>query len=65
MRSSDDSFRQDRLKDRSDIGTVQFQIERLVRLRNAAVSCVHVESMLERNHGLSGLARPRGKRDEG
>jgi hypothetical protein len=42
----------DRLKDRSDIGTVEFPIEKLLEFRDAEASCVHVEAALETNRGF-------------
>ena len=44
---------QDRLKDRSDIGAVEFAIEKLMEFRAAEASCVHIEAALEADRGLS------------
>ena len=51
----------DRLKDRSDIGEVEFPIEKLMKFRDASASCVHIEAALEANRGLTetGKKRPR------
>ena len=37
----------DRLKDRSDIGEVKFQIEKLMEFRDASASCVHIEAAMD------------------
>ncbi len=42
----------DRLKDRSDIGAVEFPIEKLMEFRYASASCVHIEAALEADRGL-------------
>ncbi len=44
---------QDRLKDRSDIGEVEFPIEKLMRFRDAEASCVHIEAKLQADRGLT------------
>ena len=51
----------DCLKDRSDIGTVEFPIEKLMEFRDASASCVHIEAALEADRGLTGKARKRLK----
>ena len=43
----------DRLKDRSDIGEVRFQIEKLMEFRDAEASCVHIEAAMDRDRGLT------------
>lgn len=43
----------DRIKDRSDIGQVEFPIEKLMKFRDASVSCVHIEAALEADRGLT------------
>lgn len=43
----------DRLKDRSDIGAVEFQIEKLMEFREAEASCVHIEAAMDNNRGLN------------
>ncbi len=39
--------KKDRLKDRSNIGVVEFPIEKLMKFRDASASCVHIEAALE------------------
>ncbi len=51
----------DRLKDRSDIGVVEFPIEKLMEFRDASASCVHIEAALEADRGLTGKRRKRLK----
>ncbi len=48
-------------KDRSDIGAVEFPIEKLMEFRDARASCVHIEVALEADRGLTGNARKRLK----
>jgi hypothetical protein len=43
----------DRLKDRSDIGEVRFQIEKLMEFRDAEASCVHIEAAMDGDRGLT------------
>ncbi len=43
----------DRLKDRSDIGEVKFQIEKLMEFRDASASCVHIEAAMDTDRGLT------------
>ncbi len=43
----------DRLKDRSDIGEVKFQIEKLMEFRDASASCVHIEAAMDADRGLT------------
>ena len=43
----------DRLKVRSDIGKVQFPIERLMEFRDASASCVHIEAAMDDGRGLT------------
>ncbi len=43
----------DRLKDRSDIGAVEFPIEKLMAFREASASCVHIEAALDADRGLT------------
>ncbi len=42
----------DRLKSRSDIGRVEFPIEKLIEYRDAQASCVHIEARLEADRKL-------------
>ncbi len=53
--------KKDRLKDRSDIGVVEFPIEKLMKFRDAEASCVHIEAAMESDRGLtdSGKNRPK------
>lgn len=44
---------QDRVKDRSDIGEVEFPIEKLMKFRDAEASCVHIEAALQTGRGLT------------
>lgn len=37
----------DRIKDRSNIGVVEFPIEKLMEFRLAEASCVHIEAAME------------------
>ena len=50
----------DRLKDRSNIGVVEFPIEKLMKFRDAEASCVHIEVAMETGRGLTntGTRRP-------
>jgi hypothetical protein len=43
----------DRVKDRSDIGAVEFPIEKLLEFRDASASCVHIEAAMEADRGLT------------
>ncbi len=43
----------DRLKNRSDIGEVEFQIEKLMEFRDASASCVHIEAAMDADRGLT------------
>ncbi len=51
----------DRLKDRSDIGEVEFPIEKLMKVRDASASCVHIEAAMEANRGLTELVKKHPK----
>ena len=51
----------DRLKDRSDIGEVEFPIEKLMKFRYASASCVHIEAALEEDRGLTDTRRKHPK----
>ena len=52
-RSPEDRSPEDRTKVRSDIGKVEFPIEKLMRFRDASASCVHVEAAMEADRGLA------------
>ncbi len=51
----------DRLKDRSDIGAVKFQIEKLMEFRDASVSCIHLEAAMDADLGwtATGIKPPK------
>ncbi len=51
----------DRLKDRSDIGAVEFPIEKLMTFRDASASCVHIEAAMEANRGLTDMVKKQPK----
>jgi len=51
----------DRLRDRSDIGEVELPIEKLMKLRDASASCVHIEAVMEVDGGLTGAAKKQSK----
>jgi hypothetical protein len=51
----------DRLKDRSDIGAVEFPIEKLMEFRDAEASCVHIEVALDAGRGLTDAKKVRTK----
>ncbi len=61
MTSKKRTFEKGRVKDRSDIGEVEFPIEKLMKFREAEASCVHIEAKLEADRGLTdtGKKRPR------
>ena len=51
----------DRLKDRSNIGEVEFPIEKLMKFREASASCVHIEAAMEADRGLTDMGKKRLK----
>ena len=53
MTSKNHSHEKDRLKDRANIGAVEFPIEKLMAFRDAEASCVHIEAALEADRGLT------------
>ncbi len=55
------TLEKDRLKDRSDIGEVEFPIEKLMEFRDASASCVHIEAAMEADRGLTGKGKKRPK----
>ncbi len=55
------TLEQDRLKDRSDIGEVEFPIEKLMKFRDAEASCVHIEAKLQADRGLTDTGKKRPK----
>ncbi len=61
MTSKKRTLEKDRLKDRSDIGEVEFPIEKLMKFRDASASCVHIEAAMEADHGLTGTGKKHPK----
>ena len=61
MKARKRTFEKDRLKDRSDIGEVEFSIEKLMKFRDASASCVHIEAAMEADRGLTNLGKKRSK----
>lgn len=55
------ALEQDRLKDRSDIGEVEFPIEKLTKFRDASASCVHIEAAMVADRGLTNTGKKRPK----
>ena len=55
------TLEKDRLKDRSDIGDVEFPIEKLMEFRDASASCIHIEAAMESDRGLTGTGNKRPK----
>ncbi len=53
MTSKNHSHEKDRLKGRTNIGAVEFPIEKLMAFRDAEASCVHIEAALETDRGLT------------
>ncbi len=53
--------RTDFVKDRKDIGVVEFPIEKLMKFRDADASCVHIEARMEANRGLTDTRSKRPK----
>ncbi len=51
----------DRLKDRSDIGAVEFPIEKLMEFRDASASCVHIEAAMDADRRLTDTGKKRPK----
>ncbi|MDP6709336.1 MAG: hypothetical protein QF893_23605 [Alphaproteobacteria bacterium] len=51
----------DRLRDRSDVGEVEFLMDKLLTFRDAGVCCVHVEALLEADRGLTDMGKKRPK----
>ena len=61
MKARKRTLEKDRLKDRSDIGEVEFSIEKLMKFRDASASCVHIEAAMEADRGLTNLGKKRSK----
>ncbi len=53
--------RKDIVKDRKDIGVVEFPIEKLMKFRDADASCVHIEARMEADRGLTDTGSKRPK----
>ncbi len=53
--------RKDIVKDRKDIGVVEFPIEKLMEFRDANASCVHIEARMEADRGLTDTRSKRPK----
>ncbi len=53
--------RKDIVKDRKDIGVVEFPIEKLMKFRDASASCVHIEAAMEADRGLTDTGSKRPK----
>ncbi len=51
----------DSLKDRTNIGAVEFPIEKLMAFRDAEASCVHIEAALEADRGLTDTGKKHRK----
>ena len=61
MTGKKQTHEKDRLKDRSDIGTVEFPIEKLMEFRDANASCVHIEAAMDADRGLTDREEKRPK----
>ncbi len=61
MTSKKRTLERDRLKDRSDIGEVEFPIEKLMKFRDASASCVHIEAAMEADRGLTDMGKKHPK----
>jgi len=57
----DEKRMRDRSRNRSDIGAVEFPIEKLMKFREASVSCVHIEASMEADRSLIEPGRKRPK----
>ncbi len=53
MTGKKQTHNKDRLKDRSDIGEVKSQIEKLMEFRDASASSVHIEAAMDADRGLT------------
>ncbi len=61
MTGTKHTLEKDRLKDRSDIGKVEFPIEKLMKFRDANASCVHIEAAMEAGRGLTDTGKKHSK----
>ena len=62
MKARKRTLEKDRLKDRSDIGEVEFPIEKLMKFRDASASCVHIEAAMEADRDLTDMRKKRSQR---
>ena len=53
------TLEKDRLKDRSDIGEVEFPIEKVMEFRAASAPCVHIEAAMDGDRGLINMGKKR------
>jgi hypothetical protein len=53
MTSKNQTREKDRVKDRTNIGAVEFPIEKLMAFRDAEASCVHIEAAMEADRDLT------------
>jgi hypothetical protein len=56
------TLEKDRLKDRSDIGEVEFSIEKPVNFHDASASCVRIETATEADRDLTDMREKRSQR---
>jgi hypothetical protein len=61
MTDKKQSHHNDPGNDRSDIGEVKFQIEKLMEFRDASASCVHIEAAMDADRGLTETGKKRPK----
>ena len=61
MKARKRTLERDRSKDRSDIGEIEFSIEKLMKFRDASASCVHIEAAMETGRGLTDMWKNRSK----
>jgi len=55
------TYENERLKNRSDIGEVEHQIEKLMKFRDASASCVHIEAAMDVGSSLIDTAKKHPK----
>ncbi len=53
--------KKDRLKGRSDMGKVEFPIEKFMEFRDASAFCVHIEAAMDAERGVIDRGRKRPK----
>ncbi len=49
------------MKGRSDVGEVEFPIEKLMKFRDASASCVHIEAKMVAGRGLTDTGKKHPK----